>query len=251
MAIIGNIRKHSGLAVIIIGVAIAAFVIGDFGKKTSRGSNDIGVIDGESIPYMDFNAKVEKTLENQKANTGNDKVTEQETYQLRQSTWTSSVKEILMGVEYEELGLTVSPEELFDQVQGKQPHRYILQYFKDPATGQYNPAVVLNYLKNLDKMEPKAKAQWLQFEKAIKDERQETKFNNLLTKAYYIPKAFLKKEFINQSRTLKLLTVAPETTSIPDSSVKLTDADYQKFYDKNKVYSGASESRKDGQAAGY
>ena len=245
MAIIGNIRKHSGLAVIIIGVAIAAFVIGDFGKKTSRGSNDIGVIDGESIPYMDFNAKVEKTLENQKANTGNDKVTEQETYQLRQSTWTSSVKEILMGVEYEELGLTVSPEELFDQVQGKQPHRYILQYFKDPATGQYNPAVVLNYLKNLDKMEPKAKAQWLQFEKAIKDERQETKFNNLLTKAYYIPKAFLKKEFINQSRTLKLLTVAPETTSIPDSSVKLTDADYQKFYDKNKVYFYQEEASRD------
>ncbi len=245
MAIIGKIRKHSGLVVIIVGVAISAFVIGDFSKKTARNTNDIGTVNGESIPYAEFNAKVEKNLENQKQNSGNDKISDQETYQLRQSTWTGTIKELLMGEEYDVLGLTVSPEELFDQVQGKQPHRFILQYFKDPATGQYNPSVVLNYLKNLDKMEPKAKNQWLQFEKAIKDDRQETKFNNLIIKGYYIPKAFLKRDFINQSKALKILTVAPETTSISDSTIKLSDADYQKFYDKNKVYFFQDEASRD------
>jgi peptidyl-prolyl cis-trans isomerase D len=236
MAIIGKIRKHSGLVVIIVGVAIAAFVIGDFSKKTNSRSNDIGTVNGESIPYSEFNTKVEKNLENQRESTGNDKITDQETYQVRQSTWATTVRELLMGEEYGELGLTVSPEELFDQVQGKQPHRFILQYFKDPATGQYNPSVVLNYLKNLDKMEPKAKAQWLQFEKAIKDDRQETKFNNLLIKGYYVPTAFLKKEYLNQAKTLQVLSVSPELGSIADNTIKLTDADFQKFYDKNKVY---------------
>ncbi|MCX6307388.1 MAG: SurA N-terminal domain-containing protein, partial [Bacteroidia bacterium] len=237
--------KHSGIVVIIVGVAIAAFVIGDFSKKSGKGTHDIGTVNGESIPYTEFNAKVEKNLDMQKENKGNDKITDQETYQVRQSTWTSSVKEMLMGEEYEELGLTVSPEELFDQVQGKQPHRYILQYFKDPKTGQYNPSVVLNYLKNLDKMEPKAKNQWLQFEKAIKEDRQETKFNNLLSKGYYVPTAFLKKEFINQSKTLKVLSVSPEMNSISDSTIKLTDADYQKFYDKNKIYFFKDEASRD------
>lgn len=245
MAIIGNIRKHSGLAVIIVGVAIAAFVIGDFGKRNRRGSTDIGEVNGEKIPYLEFNAKVEKNIETQKENSGNDKMTEQETYQLRQSTWTSTVKEILMGEEFEELGLTVSPEELFDQVQGKQPHRYILQYFKDPATGQYSPSVVLNYLKNLEKMEPKAKAQWSQFEKAIKEDRRETKFNNLLIKGYYVPKAFLKKDYINKNRSVKALTVSPDYNSIADSAVKLTDADYQKFYDKNQIYFFQDEATRD------
>jgi peptidyl-prolyl cis-trans isomerase D len=245
MAIIGKIRKHSGLVVVIVGVAIAAFVIGDFSKKSNSGTNDIGTVNGESIPYAEFNTKVEKSLEAQKENSGSDKVTDQETYQLRQSTWTATVKELLMGEEYDELGVTVSPEELFDQVQGKQPHRFILQYFKDPATGQYNPAVVLNYLKNLDKMEAKAKNQWLQFEKAIKDDRQETKFNNLLTKGYYVPKAFLKKDFINQSKALKVLSVAPELTSVSDSSVKLTDEDFQKFYDKNKIYFYMEDASRD------
>jgi peptidyl-prolyl cis-trans isomerase D len=245
MAIIGNIRKHSGLAVIIIGVAIAAFVIGDFGKKNARGTNDIGTVNGESIPYMDFNNKVEKNLEAQKENEGSDKITDQETYQIRQTTWAASVKELLMGEEYDELGLTVTPEELFDQVQGKQPHRYILQYFKDPKTGQYDPALVLNYLKNLEKMEPKARDQWLRFEKAIKDDRQETKFNNLLTKGYYVPKAFLKKDFVNQTRALKVLVVSPDVAAISDSVIKLTDADYQKYYDNNKMYFFSEEASRD------
>ncbi|MDP1622995.1 MAG: SurA N-terminal domain-containing protein [Bacteroidales bacterium] len=245
MAIIGKIRKHSGLVIVTVGVAIAAFVIGDFSKGTSGRTNDIGNVNGENIPYIEFNSKVEKNLEIQKENSGQDNMTEQESYQIRQSTWTATIKELLMDAEYEELGLTVSPEELFDQVQGKQPHRFILQYFKDPATGQYNPSVVLNYLKNLGKMEPKAKDQWLQFEKAIKDDRQESKFNNLVIKGYYVPKAFLKKEYINQSRSLNVLSVAPETTSIPDSTIKLTDADFQKFYDKNKIYFFMEESTRD------
>lgn len=245
MAVIGNIRKHSGLAVIVIGVAIAAFIIGDFSNSRSRGVTDIGEVNGENIPYIEFNAEVEQNIENQKESTGTDKISEQEAYQLRQTTWNATVKKILMGSQLEELGLTVTPEELFDQVQGKQPHRYILQYFKDPATGQYNPAVVLNYLKNLDKMEPKAKSQWLLFEKAIKEDRQETKYNNLLSKGYYIPKTFLKKEYIAASKTIKALTVSPETLSIPDSAVKLTDADYQKFYDKNSVYFYQDEASRD------
>ena len=95
MAIIGKIRKHSGLAVIIIGVAIAAFVIGDFGKKSNRGTNEIGSVGGESIPIQDFNNKVEETLEIQKENAKSEKITDEETYNIRQSTWNSMVREII------------------------------------------------------------------------------------------------------------------------------------------------------------
>ncbi len=236
MAIIGRIRKHSGLAVIIIGVAIAAFVIGDFGKKSAKGTNDISTIDGEAIPYNEFSNKVEETINAQKENSGNAKMTDDETYNIRTSTWSTLVKDLIMDKEYSELGLTVSSDELFDQVQGKNPHRYILQYFSDPKTGMYDQSMVMNYLKNLDQMEPKARDQWINFEKAIKTDRLETKFNNLITKAYYIPKAFLKKFYTDQTQMLKVRSISPPLTAISDSAVKLTDADYQAFYDKNKEF---------------
>lgn len=233
MAVIQKIRNRSGLAIIIIGVAIAAFVIGDFGKKSTRGSSEVGVVNGEKIPYMDFNNKVEESVEIQKENSGSDRFTEEQTFSVRQSTFNQMVKTIILTEEYDKLGLTVSPEELFDQVQGKNPHRFILQYFKDPNTGLYNPEMVLNYLKNLDQMEPKQKTQWLQFEKAIKEDRQEVKFNNLVAKGYYIPKALLNLNHIQQTKSLKVRYIAPSYAGIADSLVKLTDADYQKFYDKN------------------
>ena len=245
MAIIGTIRKQSGLAVIIVGVAIAAFVIGDFGKKRARGTTDIAVVSGEEIPYTDFSGKVEEALEAQKENRGNEKITDQESFQIRQSVYDNMIKEVIMGKEYEEIGLVVTPDELFDQVQGKQPHRYILQYFKDPKTGIYDPALVLNYLKQLDQMEPKARKQWLSFEKAIKDDRQETKFNNLVAKSFYMPKAFLKQDYVNKNRSMHLRFVAPNSSLIPDSTVKISDADYQAFYNKNIQYFYQEESFRD------
>jgi len=245
MAIIGKIRKHSGLAVIIIGVAIAAFVIGDFGKKSNKGVNDIGSVGGESIPIHDFNIKVEESLDIQKENSKSEKISDEETYNIRQSTWNAMVKEILMDKEYDKLGLTVSAEELFDQVQGKNPHRYILQYFKDPKTNMYDPALVLNYLKNLDQQEPKAKVQWLRFEKAIKDDRLQTKYNNLISKGYYLPAAFLRKQYKNENQSLKILYVAPMFQNIPDSTIKLTDADYEKYYNKNKHFFNQEEPYRD------
>lgn len=236
MAIIGTIRKQSGLAVIIVGVAIAAFVIGDFGKRSAKGTTDIAVVNGESIPYTDFSAKVDEALDAQKENRPNDKISDQETFQIRQSVYDQMLKEMIMGGEYDEIGLVVSPEELFDQIQGKQPHRYILQYFKDPKTGLYDPSIVLNYLKQLDQMDPKAKKQWLAFEKAIKDDRMDTKFNNLVAKSFYMPKALLNLDYVNKTRSMQVRIVAPNAFDIPDSAVKITDADYEAFYQKNIAF---------------
>ncbi len=236
MAIIGTIRKHSALAVIIVGVAIAAFVIGDFGKKQSRAMNDIGTVNGEDISYVDFNSKVEENLEFQRENSGDDKISDDMSYQVRQNVWNTMIRNLVIGDELDKLGMTVSPEELFEQVQGRNPHRYILQYFKDPQTGQYDPAIVLNYLRNLDQMEPKAKTQWLQFEKAIKEDRLETKFNNLISKSYYVPKQILQKQYELKSKSLNIRYISPNFYMIPDSAVILTEADYVKFYDKNKTY---------------
>jgi len=245
MAVIQKIRKHSGLAITLIGVAIAAFIIGDFGKKNRGRANDIGVVDGEKITYTEFNNKVDEAIEMQKENSGSDRITEDQTFNTRQRTFDQLVKNIILEEEFDKLGMTVSDAELFDQVQGKHPHRFILQYFTDPKTGVYDPALVLNYLKNLDKMEPKYKTQWLQFEKAIKEDRRDTKFYNLIAKGYYTPKALLNLNHVQQTKSLKIRYIAANYASISDSLIKLTPEDYQKFYDNNTNFFTTPEPYRD------
>jgi len=79
MALIGQIRKKSGLLVIVIGVALAAFVLGDFFKPGNRRQvNYIGEIDGEEILAIEFNEKVEQNVNAIKQNQKKEQLTSSE-----------------------------------------------------------------------------------------------------------------------------------------------------------------------------
>lgn len=245
MAIIGKIRKRSGLLVIIIGVALAAFVLGDFLKpgKRYRKLNNVGVVAGENVPYNEFSMKVDEQIENMKQRAQKENLSAEEIFSARQMTWQQITSEIIMGKEYDRLGVTVTSDELFELVQGKNPHPYILQYFKDPNTGQYNPQLVINFLKQLETMEPKQRNSWMMLEKAIKDERIKTKYNNLISKAYYIPKVFAKMDYEEKNTLYDLRVVAAGYQTIDDKAVKLTDEDYNKYYEDHKYQFDQEASR--------
>ena len=195
MALIGSIRKRSALLIIIIGVALAAFVLGDFVKSKPRQTVNIGSVEGEEITIMDFNRQVDQNIENTKAQQNKDRLTQQETYSVRDQTWEQLVREYIMGEQYEELGIQVTSDELFQLVQGPNPHQIIKRYFTNPQTGVYDKASVLNYLQNLDKMNPQAKAQWIQLENYIKEDRKMSKYNNMISKAYYVPERLAKQYY--------------------------------------------------------
>jgi len=236
MALIGTIRKQSGLLIIIVGIALAAFVLGDFLKpRSQRRLQNVGEISGEDITATMFNDKVDQAVEIQKQNQKKENLDANEIFSIKEQTWNQMVNDILLNKEYSKLGLVVSGDELFDQVQGEEPHQYILQYFKDPKTNMYDPQLVRNYLKNLDNMDPAAKKQWVVFEKAIKDDRLQTKYKNLLTKAYYMPDRLLKKDFVERRRSARIRLTATRYSTIPDTLVKVTDGDLQKYYEEYKT----------------
>lgn len=235
MAAIGSIRKHSTFLVIIIGVALAAFVLGDFTKGSSSRVTDIGDIEGTKISIMDFNQKVDQNIAGTKQQQSKDNLTQQEIFRIKDDTWKQMVRQILMQNEYDEVGLAVSTEELFDLVQGPNPHPLMKQYFVDPNTGQYDRNLVLNYLQNLDKMAPEAKQQWVQFEEYIKNDQLRTKFNALMQKGYYIPSKLAAMNFSEENDAASIEYVSVKYSSISDSLVKVTDEDYRKYYEKNKA----------------
>lgn len=237
MALIGTIRKHSALAVILVGVAIAAFIVSDLftGKRGSRNSIPaVGVIAGEEITAMDYNRRVENNLEIQRSNQNKENLTAQEAYDIRQSTWTQYLNEIIMGKEYDKLGLSVTTEELYDLVQGPRPHSLIQQYFRDPESGQYSPDIVINFLQNIDNVQPEVKKQWLNLEEYIKDDQMSKKYQAMVSKGYYIPQAFAALDYTNKKKNAEIRYVAVRYTTIKDEDVTLSDKDYEAYYEKNK-----------------
>ena len=234
MAIIGTIRKRSGFLVIIIGLALASFVLGDFLKAKPKNIHDVGEIAGEKISYREFEMKADEYQELVQEQNKGAKLSAEDLYNLKQETWKNLVKETLLNKELESLGITVTTDELFDLVQGKNPHHLILQSFSDPKTGTFNPEVVTNFLQTLDQREPEIKKQWLRLEKAIKDDRINTKYQSLIKNAYYVPTAFAKRDYIDKNKSADIDYVLLNYKSIPDASVTITKEDLEKAYNEHK-----------------
>ena len=237
MALIGTIRKRSGLLIIIVGVALAAFVLGDFlNPKYGRGRQSINIAEvlDEDISYTQFDAKFEQNQENQKRNQKKESLTAEEVFNLKQQTWDQLIQTIILDKEYKELGLVISADELFDQLQGEQPHAYILQYFKDPETQQYDPELVRNYIKQLPQMDATNRTQWDAFVEAIKEDRYKTKYKNLISKAYFMPEQFVRMDFDEKKTNAKIRLVGYRYNLIDDSLVKVKDSDYERYYNDYK-----------------
>lgn len=244
MAIIGDIRKRSGLLIIIVGVALAAFVLGDFlSTRPSHRSINIGEVEGEEIPILAYNQRLEENLNMRRQNSQTGTLSAQEQYNVRQSTWDEMIREIIMDKNYEAIGLNISTEELDDLVRGPNPHSYIRQSFTDPNTGTFDPTSVTNFLKNLNQVDPQMRDRYLYIEKAIKDDQLSKKYNDLVLKAYYIPEELALKDFGTKNRQASLSVVSLPYKSIPDEDVTVSDQEMKRFYDNNKFRFTQEQSR--------
>ncbi len=236
MAAIGSIRKHGTLLIIVIGLALLAFILGDLSKSTRKGSHEvnIGEVEGDKITYMDFARQVELNTAAAKQQQKKEYLSSDEAFRIKEETWRYLVRKIIMENEYEDLGVAVTKAELAELIQGVNPHPLIQQYFADPNTGKYDRNLIRQYLRDLDKLSPESKQQWLQFEKFIKDDRLKQKYNSLITQAYYVPKALARRSFQDENTTARITYVAARYQDVPDSVITVTDEDYEKYYDKNK-----------------
>lgn len=230
MAVIGKIRKHSGLLIIVIGVALAAFVLGDLSKTQTKQTNNIGEINGEKISYQEFNNRYNQSLEYEKQRLGRQTLTASESFIVRQTTWNQFLHEIIMGEEFSKVGLSVTSDELFELVQGSNPHRFIVQYFSNPNTGEFDASLVLGFLQNLDQMDPASIQQWLQIEQAIKADQLAQKFSNLVKNGFYIPSDFAQLEHQMQTQKVSVRLISKQYSTIADSLITINDSEIKDYY---------------------
>ena len=242
MAAIEKIRKRSGLLIAIIGIALLAFVLQDLFQSTGRHREyNVAVIDGEKIPYKDFEDLKNKNLENMKRSYGNN-LTSAQTYSVYNNTLEQMIKDHIMNKEYEAIGMNVTAEELYDQFLGEEPHQWVVQNFSD-ANGNFDRQTLESYMQQLDNAPIEYRAQWIDFENAVKENRLQTKFDNLIKASYFVPNKLAKKYYDNKNVKASADIVALRYSAIPDSTVTVTDKDNKQYYEENKFRYETDEAR--------
>lgn len=233
MGIIGTIRKHSWVAVAIVGIAIIAFIIGDLSKNNNN-VPDVGVINGTTLTYNRFNELIEEAELNYKRQQNVAQIPSEVENQLREQVWQQFVMETLTDEQFTKLGLTVSPAELNDMYAGTFIHPYIRQSFTDPQTGVFNTEAVQYYVDHFDELDTAQRLQWMDLEKFVKADRKQQKYSNLLSRGFYMPNAIAKQIAALDSKMSDANSVCLSYQSVAPEEITLTEEDYKNYYNKHQ-----------------
>ena len=252
MATLEKIRSKAGLLVLVVGLALFAFIIGDFlnsGSTYFRQSQErVAKVDGEVIKIHDYQGRIDEMTEMYKMQSGQSSLPEEYMNQIRQSVFDAMVQEIVLDEATNKLGMQVSPEELFDMVQGENisPMIQQMQMFVNPQTGQFDKTALLNFLKTIDDDNIanypadqqaqliQARNFWLFWEKNIKRQRLEQKYTTLLSKAISANVLDAKEAFNDASENSDIVYAMQSYASIPDSTVDVSKSEIEKLYNQRK-----------------
>lgn len=261
MATLEKIRSKAGLLVLVVGLALFAFIIGDFlnsGSTYFRQTQErVGEINGEVISIHDYQARVDEMTEMYKMQTGSTSLPEEYLTQIRQSVFDAMVQDIVLGEETEKIGMEVSPEELFDMVQGENisPMIQQMQMFVNPQTGAFDKAALLNFLKTIDTENIasypadqqaqllQARQFWMFWEKNIKRQRLEQKYTTLLSKAVSANKLDAKDAFDASAVSSDMVYAMQSYSTIPDSTIQVSKSEIEKLYNQRKELFKQKESK--------
>ncbi|WP_430813574.1 peptidylprolyl isomerase [Carboxylicivirga sp. RSCT41] len=237
MATLERIRNKSGLLIIVIAIGLAAFLLGDLmssGDSIFRRRNmQIAEINGTSVSYPEYQSYVTELEDYYKLNSRSSALDENTSYQIREQAWNQMVQDIIMDAKYEELGIAVTADEIFEMATGKNVHPQIRQMFTNPQTGLFDKEQVMNFLqqKNLD---PNANFYWLFLEKQIKKERLFAKYRDLIKKGMFVTTAQAEAEAKAKQNKVDFDFVVQRYSSVPDSTVSVSEGEVKDYYNAHK-----------------
>src|SRR5690554_772814 len=249
MATLQKIRDRGALLVVVIGLALAAFVLGDLFTSGStflgRARDKAFVVNGEIISTQQYADKITEFEEFQKMLSGQSSLDENTTSQIREAVYQQMVRERLLGGQAKKLGLVVSKAEINDLVHGESisPVLQQLPFFVDPETGIFSHSALIEFLNviNIPSSNPQEqalvdqyKSLWLFIEEMVRTQRLEEKYLSLLSNAVVINDVEAKTYFDLSQQNADIVYVVQNYFTVADSLAMVTDKEIKAYYDKHK-----------------
>ena len=242
MAIIGKIREKSVLLVVIIGLALLAFILGDY-QKGSSGSDDFigsGTVFGERIDEVKFEAMVQQFKNNDAQQAEKDKRPYDQAAQDQSANqaWNYFTMSAVLEKEYEDLGIEVSPAEFDAYLYGTNGFSVLpnlASQFVDPATGVFSAKLLqktIDGLKNSKK--PEEQKSWADNKESFLSQRKEQKYFAILHQGVYVTKLEAEQEYLAQNEVKSVSFVVRRYSEIDDEKIKVSDEELKAYYEEHK-----------------
>ncbi|MBT8315749.1 MAG: SurA N-terminal domain-containing protein, partial [Maribacter sp.] len=237
MAILENIRKRTTVLILIIGLALFAFVISGVFTSNDLGGGKIGSsvaeINGNEISIDDFRRKVE-TASNRFGPSAS-------SMQVVNQVWDQEVRNSILGQQFEDLGIDIERDQIMNYI------KTIPSYSQNPQftdeNGVFDENKFRDFIADLRANSPSQYDLWLQDEQSIiQNAKQQTYFN--LVKAGVgatLKEGELDYKLANDKVDIKYVRLP--YTLIADSTINITKSEIQSYINSHKEDFKQEEAR--------
>lgn len=248
MTTLQSIRNHGTILLIVVGIAMLAFILGDFlnsgSSFFSKNLQNVAEIAGHKVHYTEYEAAIDQLTEAYKIETRSNDINEDMSIQLREQAWQMIVSDYTMREQAKQIGMEITSDELSDLCFGTHTHPIIRQSrtFSN-GNGGFDQANLINFLGSL-KQTPEsaeqaqsieqAKKCWNYWENAVRISHMQEKYTDLFSNLITVNPLEAKYSIEARNTTVDVQYVQQPYIAIADSLVTVADSDIKDLYNKQK-----------------
>ena len=251
MAALQTIRSKGALLLIIIGVALFAFIAEEFVRSIQTTTNErrqvAGEVCGKKITSMEFQRMVEDYKDALKFMRGNSTFSEQESAQAEDFVWQSYVNYQLISKECEKLGLTVTDQELQDELnKGNNPMLAQTPFINQEKRFDVN--ALRNFLTEYQKIQSNTSdvpeqyieqyttiyKYWKFVEKTLRESMLEQKYQALLANTILSNPIEAKQIFEESAQSSDIIVASLNYRAVPQDKIKIEESELKSKYNQLK-----------------
>lgn len=247
MAAIGSIRKHGVLLLVIIGLALLAFILGDLSNVTRTFSNKnvMAKVDGKKLDQTyskqyEENTALMRLLQNKSSFDDN------ETYQIHEMTWQQLLQDQVIDKQLEKLGMAYSNQMIEDfkenmtaSLSTQQPNQFIAQ-FANALAQMYGPENAMAIISNIESYanQDQAKDIYNAYQALVRFAISAEKSQQYLAMAQgavnFSDNMAKQLGKDNNMVLASIMTVNPELSSFQNITVDVPESEMKDFYKAHK-----------------
>ena len=224
MAVLGQIRQRSFFLIIVIGMALFAFVIsGVFdGNTTSSKSKPIAVINDEEVDITFFRQMVEQAERSYNFST----------MQAVNSVWQDMIRLTIFKQEFDRLGIDAGKEQI-EMILSKDE-----RIIQDPRfhneSGFFDFGVFTNFVNSLRLENPQAYQNWRSQEESIVALAKENIYFDLIKSSTGFTELEGKDAYHLENDKVNIKFVSISYSEVPDSLFNISESEIKRHISENK-----------------
>ncbi len=241
MAVLSKIRERSLFLIIIIALALFSFVLSGLfdGNLFNKIPSEIGEVNGEPISREDFSQQIEffRSTSNGRASNS----------QNINNAWDNLVREKVYETQLKKSGVVVGERDIWDALVNQIKTQGSPQFLNE--AGLFDEEKLKEYIATIqensseDAQGKAAWLNWLNYEKRLKNNIEQTTYNSLIRAGLNSTLAEGESNYYFQNTNVDLQYVYVPFSTISDSLVTITDDEIKSYVKKHSKDYTVEESR--------